>query len=135
MRDDLINYNDGKKILKKGSKINLVIAKKIYKEGLKDILVSIDYFLGKYIKDSLLNPATQEVFLKSGSPIQQVDLDKIIELKINTLTIADVDPINKGPYLIDTLNIDKNNSKQDAVNDIYKVLRPGEPPSFDIANI
>ena len=135
LRDDLINYNDGKKILKKGSKINLVIAKKIYKEGLKDILVSIDYFLGKYIKDNLLNTATQEVFLKSGSPIQQVDLDKIIELKINTLTIADVDPINKGPYLIDTLNIDKNNSKEDAVNDIYKVLRPGEPPSFDIAKI
>ena len=40
----------------------------------------------------------------------------------------------KGPYLIDTLNIDKNNSKEEAINDIYKVLRPGEPPSFDVAN-
>ena len=49
------------------------------------------------------------------------------------LTIADIDPINKGPYLIDTLNIDKNNSKEEAINDSYKVLRPGEPPSFDVA--
>ncbi len=42
--------------------------------------------------------------------------------------------INKGPYLIDTLNIDKNNSKTEAITDIYKLLRPGEPPSFEIAN-
>jgi len=133
LRDDLINFNGGKKILKKGSKINLVIAKKIYNEGLKNIIVPSDYFLGKYIKDKLVIPSTQEEFLKSGSPIQQENLDKIMEININSLTIADVDPINKGPYLIDTLNIDKNNSKEDAINDIYRVLRPGEPPSFNIA--
>ena len=134
LRNDLINSDDGKQILKIGSKINFAIAKKLYDEGLKNILVSSDYFLGKYIKNDLSIPSTKEIFLKSGSPILQENLDKIIELNINTLTIADVDPINKGPYLIDTLNVDKNNSKEDAVGDIYKVLRPGEPPSFDIAN-
>jgi DNA-directed RNA polymerase subunit beta len=50
------------------------------------------------------------------------------------LEIANIDPVTKGPYLIDTLNIDKNNTKEEAINDIYKVLRPGEPPSFEIAN-
>ena len=72
--------------------------------------------------------------MKSSSQILKENLDQILELNINTLTIADVDPINKGPYLIDTLNIDKNNSKEEAINDIYKVLRPGEPPSFEVAN-
>ena len=134
LRNDLINSNDGKKILKKGSKINLVIAKKFYDQGLKNISVSSDYFLGKYVKNNLLIPTTKEIFLKSGSPILQEDLDQIIKLNINTLTIADVDPINKGAYLIDTLNVDKNNSKEESISDIYKVLRPGEPPSFDIAN-
>ena len=134
LRNDLINFTNGKKVLKKGSKINFAIAEKIYNEGLKNILVSSDYFLEKYTKNNLSNPSTDEIFLKSSSPILKEDLDKILELNINTLTIADVDPINKGSYLIDTLNIDKNNSKEEAINDIYKVLRPGEPPSFEVAN-
>ena len=134
LRNDLINFANGKKVLKKGSKINFVIAKKIYEEGLNNFLVSSDYFLEKYTKNDLLNPLTKEIFLKSASPISRESLDLILELNINTLTIADVDPINKGSYIIDTLNIDKNESKEDAINDIYKVLRPGEPPSFEIAN-
>ena len=134
LRNDLIDSTNGKKVLKIGSKINFVIAKKIYDEGLKNILVSSDYFLEKYTKNNLLNPLTREIFLKSGSPILKENLDQILELNINTLTIADVDPINKGSYLLDTLNIEKNNSKEEAINDIYKVLRPGEPPSFEVAN-
>ena len=133
LKDDLINSTDGKKVLKKGSKINFVIAKKIYDEGLKNILVSSDFFIGKYIKNNLLVPESAELILKSGSSIQKENLDKILELNLKTLTIADIDPINKGPYLIETLNIDKNNTKEEAINDIYKVLRPGEPPSFDVA--
>jgi len=134
LRTDLVNSKNDKKVLKKGSKINYVIAKKLFDDGLKNISFSSDYFIGKYTKNNLLNPTDQEVFLKSGSPITQENLDKIMEYNINQLDIADVDPINKGPYLIDTLNVDKNNSKEEAINDIYKVLRPGEPPSFEIAN-
>jgi len=134
LRTDLINSKDNKKVLKKGSKINLVIAKKLFDEGLKNILFTPDYFLGKYVKNDISDKSQTEVFLKAASPIQQEDLDKILEYNINTLEIVDIDPINKGPYIIDTLNIDKNNSKEEAVNDIYKVLRPGEPPSFEIAN-
>jgi DNA-directed RNA polymerase subunit beta len=132
LKDDLINAKDGKKILKKGSKINFLIAKKLFDDGLKQILVTSDYFLGKYIKSDILD-SSKEIILKSGSPITQESLDKINELKISTLTIANIDPINKGPYLIDTLNADKNNSKEEAINDIYKVLRPGEPPTYDVA--
>ena len=133
LRHDLVNSNNGKKVLSKGSKINYVIAKKIHDDGLKNILVTSDYFIGKYTKDDLTNLSTQEVFLRSGSAISQEDLDKINELKINNLTIANIDPINKGSYLIDTLNIDKNSTKEEGINDIYKVLRPGEPPSYDVA--
>ncbi len=132
LRNDLVS-SDGKKILKKGSKINIVIAKKLYDEGLKNISVTSDFFLGKYIKNDLSLPETSEIFLKSGSPITQESLDKIKEINIDKIVIADVDPINKGAYLIETFNIDKNNNKEEAINDIYKVLRPGEPPTFDIA--
>ena len=133
LRIDLINSTTGKIALKKGSKINFPIAKKIYDDGLKNILVSNDFFIEKYIKNDLKNPITGEVFLTSGSQILPESMEKISELNINTLVIADIDPINKGPYLIDTLNVEKNTNKEEAVNDIYKVLRPGEPPSFDVA--
>ena len=134
IKNDLINSSDSKKILKKGSKVNFIIAKKLYEDGLKNILVDTDYFLGKYIKNDLINKSSNEVILKSGSPIDQESLDNIIEMNINSINIADIDPINKGPYLIETLNSDKNTTKEESINDIYKVLRPGEPPSFDVAN-
>ena len=134
LRNDLINSNDQKIVLKKGSKINLVIAKKLFDDGLKSVGFKLDHFLGKYIKSDLINSKNNEVFLKSGSLLDQENLDIIKENNISTLEIADVDPVTKGPYLIDTLNIDKNNTKEESVNDIYKVLRPGEPPSFEVAN-
>ena len=134
LRSDLINSKDNKTVLKKGSKINFPIAKKLYDEGLKHVLYSADFFLGKYVKDDLSDPNKNEVFLVSGASIDQESLDRIIECKISSLEIADIDPINKGPYLIDTLNIDKSNTKEEAINEIYKVLRPGEPPSFEVAN-
>jgi len=134
LRNDLIN-SDGQKIaLKKGSKINFVIAKKLYDDGLKNIAFTSDYFIGKYIKNDLLNPNDNEIFLRSGSLISQENIDKILEYKISKLEIINVDPVTKGPYLIDTLNVDKNNTREEAINDIYKVLRPGEPPSFEVAN-
>ncbi|MDC0248339.1 DNA-directed RNA polymerase subunit beta, partial [Pelagibacteraceae bacterium] len=110
-----------------------VIAKKVYDEGLKNILVSSDFFIDKYVKDKLIDATSNETILESGSPITQESLDKILELKTDTISIANVDPINKGSYLIDTLNVDKNTNKEEAINDIYKVLRPGEPPTFDVA--
>jgi len=134
LRNDLINSNDHKIVLKKGSKINFVIAKKLFEEGLKSIEFNSSYFLGKYIRNDISNPNDSTIFLKSGSLLDQENLDKINEYQISSLEIADVDPVTKGPYLIDTLNSDKNNTKEEAVNDIYKVLRPGEPPSFEVAN-
>ena len=134
LRTDLVDTNNDKRILKKGSKINFAIAKKLFDEGLKNVLFTSDYFLGKYIKNNITNPINNEIFLKSGSAIDQENLNNILKYNISTLEIADVDPITKGSYLIDTLNIDKNNSKMEAINDIYRVLRPGEPPSFEVAN-
>ena len=134
LRTDLVDTNNDKRVLKKGSKINFAIAKKLFDEGLKNVLFTSDYFLGKYIKNNILNPINNEIFLKSGSAIDQENLNYISKYNISTLEIAEVDPITKGSYLIDTLNIDKNDSKMEAINDIYRVLRPGEPPSFEVAN-
>ena len=134
LRFDLINSIDEKIVLKKGSKINFIIAKKLFDDGLKNVLFSSDFFIGKYVKNDLQDESKNEIFLNSASAIDDENFAKILEFNITKLEIADVDPIIKGSYIIDTLNLDKNNSKDEAISDIYKVLRPGEPPSIEVAN-
>ena len=86
--------------------------------------------LGKYlIKDVKIG---EEEF-KIGSELNETIIEKFIEAKIFSLELAYTNSINKGPYLLQTLFNDKNNSKNDAINEIYKVLRPGEPPTIEIA--
>ena len=60
-------------------------------------------------------------------------LEKVINQEHKELSLVNIDPINKGPYILETLKVDKNLNKSDALNDIYKVLRPGEAPSLEIA--
>jgi len=133
LKDDLVDPDSQKVLLKKGSKINIVTAKKLFEKGLKNILVNFEYFLNKYIKNDLIDTSIKETFLKAGQLIDLEALDRIKKLNINSITVADIDPINRGPYLIDTLNTDKNITKEEAINDVYKVLRPGEPPSYEVA--
>ena len=55
-------------------------------------------------------------------------MNKIIAQDEKELNLVNIDPINKGPYILESLKVDKNKNKTDALNDIYKVLRPGEAP-------
>ena len=69
----------------------------------------------------------------SGFDITEEILQKLLNEKIYSLDLVNIDPINRGPYILETLKIDKNSNKNEALNDIYKVLRPGEPPTIEIA--
>ena len=62
-----------------------------------------------------------------------VEADFEIDLKINKLPILEIDGINVGSFIRDTLRVDKNLSPEEAVVEIYKVLRPGEPPNLETA--
>ena len=127
---DLIDSKNNKKLLSKGEKLNFVIAKKLYEKGLKSVLISKDQIIGKYIANEIKN-TSGEVLIGAGFDITEEILEKLKNEKI--LNVVNIDPINKGPYLLETLKIDKNLNKTDALNDIYKVLRPGEAPSIEIA--
>ena len=74
-----------------------------------------------------------KILVGSGFDITEEQLEKIISNGEKILNLVNIDPINKGPYVLETLKIDKNKNKTDALNDIYKVLRPGEAPSIEIA--
>ena len=83
---------------------------------------------GKDIKEK-----NGEILVGAGFDITEEQLEKIINQDEKELNLVNIDPINKGPYILETLKIDKNLNKSDALNDIYKVLRPGEAPSVEIA--
>ena len=129
---DLINAINNKKVLEKGEKLNLIIAKKLQEKGLKSILTPNEQILGKYIATDIKDKSG-EIIIGAGFDITEEQLEKIIDQGEKKLEIVNIDPINKGPYLLETLKIEKNTNKTEALNDIYKVLRPGEAPSVEIA--
>ena len=68
-----------------------------------------------------------------GVELNDIILQNIIDANISTIEISTTNSINKGPYLLQTILNDKNKTKNDAINEIYKVLRPGEPPTIEMA--
>ncbi len=129
---DLIDAKNNKKLLSKGEKLNFVIAKKLEEKNLKEIFVTNEELIGKYSSKDLTDK-DNNIFLPSGSDLNEETINKIKGENIKSLELVNIDPINKGPYLLETLKIDKNTNKTDALNDIYKVLRPGEAPTIEIA--
>ena len=129
---DLIDTNKNKKILTKGDKLNFIIAQKLHEKGLRNISISKDEIIGKYISKEIKDK-NGNILIGAGFDITEEQLEKIINQEEKILHIVNIDPINKGPYILETLKIDKNSNKTDSLNDIYKVLRPGEAPSLEIA--
>ena len=129
---DLIDSKNNKKVLGKGEKLNIVIAKKLKEKGLNSISVPNEQIIGKYLAKDIKDK-NGDFLVKAGFDITEEQLGKIIDQDQNELHIVNIDPINKGPYILETLKTDKNSNKPEALNDIYKVLRPGEAPSLEVA--
>ena len=129
---DLIDAKNNKKLLNKGDKLNFIIANKFKEKGTQEILVSNQELIGKYSATDINNSKKVNIVL-AGSDISEENLEKLIQEDVTSLELVNIDPINKGPYLLETLKNDKNLNKNDALNDIYKILRPGEAPTIDVA--
>ena len=129
---DLIDAKTNKKVLSTGEKLNIVIAKKLQEKGLKSISIPNDQIVGRYIGHDI-KEKSGDLLIGAGFDITEEQLEKIIAQGEKELSLVNIDPINKGPYILETLKIDKNANKADALSDIYKVLRPGEAPSVEIA--
>ena len=105
-------------------------AKKLQNDGLKEILVSNEALYGKFLHEDLV--IGDDTF-KIGTEINETIVQKILDENINTINISKTNSISKGPYLLHTILNDKNENKNDAITEIYKILRPGEPPTIEIA--
>ena len=128
--EEVIDAKNNKVVVKLGEKINFLTAKKLANDGLKEIFVSSESLYGKFLhRDIVIGEDT----FKIGTELNETILNKILEASIYKLEISRTNSINKGPYLLLSVFNDKNENKNDAITEVYKVLRPGEPPTIEIA--
>jgi DNA-directed RNA polymerase subunit beta len=131
--EEVIDAKSGKVLIKLGEKVNYLNAKKLSSDGLKDILVSSESLFGKFLHEDVKVSDEEGGIFKIGTEINETIIQQILEANINSIKVSVTNSINKGPYLLTTILNDKNNSKEEAINEVYKMLRPGEPPTVEIA--
>ncbi|MDA7685943.1 DNA-directed RNA polymerase subunit beta [Candidatus Pelagibacter sp.] len=131
--EEVIDAKSGKVVIKLGDKINFLSAKKLANDGLKDILVSRESLFGKILHRDIKVNDEEEGTFKIGTELNDTVIQKILDANIYSIQISITNSINKGPYLLTTTLNDKNNSKEEAITEVYKMLRPGEPPTIEIA--
>jgi len=130
---DLIDAKSGEVVAPAGKKIAARAANKLAENGLKNILLSDEGLVGRFVAEDLVNVKTGEIYAEAGDEITEEVTEALREQKFKSLDILDIDNQTKGPYIQQTLAADKNDSRDQALVDIYRVMRPGEPPTPDTA--
>ncbi len=143
---DLVDADTGEVICKAGDKMTPRAVKKLIDEGnVKDLLVPFEHIVGRYVAQDIINEETGAILAEAGDEVTW-DLDKDGEVKGGTLKalldndvteidVLDIDGVNVGPYIRNTMAADKNWNRETALMDIYRVMRPGEPPTVDTATV
>ncbi len=130
---DLIDADTGEVAIEAGRKLTVRSARQLSEKGLKALLAADSDLYGQYIAEDLYNPETGEIYAEAGDEISEKSLAALLETGFSELPILDIDHVNVGPYIRNTLKVDKNASREDALFDIYRVMRPGEPPTIESA--
>ncbi|MET3908504.1 DNA-directed RNA polymerase subunit beta [Bradyrhizobium sp. S3.3.6] len=131
--NDLIDADTGKVVLEAGKKLTVRGARQMQEKGLKALRLSDEELVGNYLAEDLVNPKTGEIHAEAGEEITDKSMKALNEHGYKELPLLDIDHVNVGAYIRNTLSADKNMTREDALFDIYRVMRPGEPPTLDSA--
>ncbi|MEO3389497.1 DNA-directed RNA polymerase subunit beta [Mesorhizobium sp. CAU 1741] len=141
--NDLVDADTGEVVVEAGRKITARQAKQLAEKGLKAIKATEDDLIGAYLAEDIVDLETGEIHLEAGDELEVTvdaktgerkgNLIDLIKLGYEEIKVLDIDHVNVGGYIRNTLAVDKNESRQDALFDIYRVMRPGEPPTIDTA--
>ncbi|MDF1873786.1 DNA-directed RNA polymerase subunit beta, partial [Vannielia sp.] len=142
---DMVDAATGEVIAEAGKKITPRAVKKIIDEGkITDLLVPFDHIVGKFVSKDIINEETGAIYVEAGDELTW-ELDKegevsggslkeLLDAGITDIPVLDIDNINVGPYIRNTMAADKNMGRDTALMDIYRVMRPGEPPTVEAAS-
>jgi len=133
LTNDLINAKTGRVAAEAGTKMTPRLLRQLGEKGLEDQLVADEELIGRYVAKDLVNAKTGEIYVEAGDEILEETLEMLTEAGIDNIETLSIDHVNVGPYIRNTLAVDKNTSREEALIDIYRVMRPGEPPTLDTA--
>ena len=130
---DLINAKTGKVVAEAGRRMTPRLIKKIEDSGMTEQLLSEKEVIGQCIAEDLINEETGEIFAEAGDEISEEMLEAFDEAGISEVPTLAIDHINVGAYIRNTAAVDKASNREEALIEIYKVMRPGEPPTLETA--
>src|SRR5437762_3408363 len=131
--NDLVDADSGKVVGEAGKKLTVRQARQLAEKGLKALRMTDEELIGHYIAEDLVNVKTGEIYVEAGEEITEKTLKLLNEAGYKEVPVLDIDHVNVGAYIRNTLTVDKNMTREDALFDIYRVMRPGEPPTLDTA--
>lgn len=128
---DLVDAKTGQVVAEAGTKITPRLAKKYAADGLEEVLVQNTDLIGQYIANDYINDVTGEVLIEAGEEISDQTLEILANMDVKAIHVLGIDHVNVGPYLRNTLMADRNQNREEALLDIYRILRPGEPQTLE----
>lgn len=130
---DIVDAKSGEVVFPSGQKISPRAANKAQKDGLETLLIPTEEIFGRYSAFDLINESTGEIYIEAGDEVSAENLEKLDKAGIEKLELLDIDHISTGAWIRNTLAADKAEERQQALADIYRVMRPGEPPTLETA--
>lgn len=130
---DIVNQKNGEVIVEQGRRITARHVKQMEKSDMKDLIVPSSYLVGKVLAKSIVNTETGEVIAEANAELTASLLEQFIQANISDFDIIYTNDIDHGPYVSDTLRSDATTSPFEALVEIYRMMRPGEPPTKDAA--
>ncbi|MBL0768044.1 DNA-directed RNA polymerase subunit beta [Sphingopyxis sp. DHUNG17] len=130
---DVVDAKTGEVVFAAGHKISPRLANKAAKDGLDTLLIPTEEIFGRYSAYDLINESTGEIYIEAGDEVTAENLEKMDAAGIDKLVLLDIDHNNTGPWIRNTLKADKAEDRDQALSDIYRVMRPGEPPTRETA--
>ncbi len=130
---DMIDADTGEVVVEAGRKLTVRAARQLAEKGVKALKAVDEDLFGQYIAEDIYDSNTGEIFAEAGDELDAKLLTALVELGLQDLQILDIDHINIGPYIRNTLAVDKSSSREEALFDMYRVMRPGEPPTLETA--
>ncbi|HEU4960837.1 MAG TPA: DNA-directed RNA polymerase subunit beta, partial [Sphingomonas sp.] len=130
---DIVDAKTGEVVFPAGQKISPRAANKAGKDGLETLLIPTEEIFGRYSAYDLVNEKTGEIYIEAGDEVSAENLEKLDKAGIDRIELLDIDHVTTGPWIRNTLKADKAEEREQALSDIYRVMRPGEPPTLETA--
>ncbi|AHG61476.1 Rpob [Buchnera aphidicola str. G002 (Myzus persicae)] len=132
LRGETASFNiqkDGKIYVEKGRRITARHIQELKNYKIKSITVPVEYILGRIISKNYLDKKTGEIIVFANTELSLEGLEKLRKSGFNCIETLFTNDLDHGPYISETLRIDSAHDRMSALIEIYRVMRPGEPPT------